>query len=100
MSGPACFLIKWALRNSVPGRPRGVCVHFLSRSANMNSTTRNCWNSGKCYSPLEQCFVHFKTAAAGQALCRETCPKDWLWRPESRMAVGLFVTITNDWSSN
>ena len=44
----------------------------------MNSTTRNCWNTGKCDSPLEQCFVHFKTAAAGQALCRETCPKDWL----------------------
>ena len=38
----------------------------------------NCWNTGKCARPQDQCFVHVKTAAAGLAQCRETCPAGWL----------------------
>jgi hypothetical protein len=44
----------------------------------MPAATTNCWNTGKCESPNEKCFVHFKTSSGGLAHCRESCPKDWL----------------------
>ena len=37
-----------------------------------------CWNTGKCKLPSDQCYVHYKTAAAGLALCRSSCPANWL----------------------
>ena len=37
-----------------------------------------CWNTGTCEKPGEKCYVHFKTASAGLAQCRDSCPKNWL----------------------
>lgn len=39
---------------------------------------KNCWNTGSCERPQDKCYVHFKTAAAGLAQCRESCPGGWL----------------------
>ena len=44
----------------------------------------NCWNTAKCPSPNEQCFVQLKTAAAGLAHCRATCPSHG-WLCETRV---------------
>ena len=51
-----------------------------------NETGTNCWNTGKCPRAEDECYVRFKTAAAGLAQCRESCPHGWLC--EQRVADG------------
>ena len=49
----------------------------VAGSAAHNATAANCWNTGTC-PHSQQCFVHFKTASAGLAQCRDKCPPNWL----------------------
>ena len=59
-------------RNMAPARTPAV-----AGSAAHNATAANCWNTGTC-PHSQQCFVHFKTASAGLAQCRDKCPPNWL----------------------